>query len=128
MAASIQATAVVTSANQLRAHVSARLSPDYQAFNMAGGNPTVSTTDPNNMDTGQAAGPGVHTHSIGHTHTALANVSNNWSLEGDTGGVVFFDPAVLTQFNLVARFGGTGVGQQLGMRITRVTYYGGAAP
>lgn len=115
MAMSIQAIAVVTGANQLRAHVSARLSPDYGRFsNMAGGNPDIVTE--------LQQGPG------NHSHAARANVSNNWSLEGDTGGVVPYDSATQTEFNLVARFGAGAIGQQCGMRITRVTYYGGAAP
>ena len=114
MCASVQAVATVTSANQLRAHVSARMSPDWRFDNRAGGNPDIVTE--------LQLGPG------NHSHAARANVSNNWVLEGDTGGVVFFDPAVQTSLNIVARFGAGAIGQQFGMRITRVTYYGGAAP
>jgi hypothetical protein len=115
MCASVTATVVVTASNQLRAHVSARAAPDYRQFgHRTGGNPDIVTE--------LQLGPG------NHSHAARANVSNNWTLEGDTGGTVPFDPAAQTSFNIVARFGAGGVGQQLGMRITRVTYYGGAAP
>jgi hypothetical protein len=128
MTASVIATAVVTAGGQLRAHVSAGIGPDYRVGNMAGGNPDVTTTDPNNMSSGQQNPATPHAHTIGHTHVARANVSNNWALEGDTGGAVGFNQAVETNFNIVARFGGVAVGQQFGMRVTRVTWYGGAAP
>jgi hypothetical protein len=129
MVASVTATAVVTGAGQLRAHVSARIGPDYRVGNMAGGDPVVVTGDPNNMTSGNQNPNTPHNHTIGHTHTApLGNASNNWTLEGDTGGTVPFNQAAETNFNIVARFGSGSIGQQLAMRITRVTWYGGAMP
>jgi hypothetical protein len=129
MTASVTATAIVTASGQLRAHVSARIAPDYRFNNMAGGDPVVRTGDPNNMTTGDQNPNTPHNHSIGHTHTApTGNADNNWVLEGDTGGAVGFNPAVETNLNIVARFGSGGIGQQFGMRITRVQWYGGAMP
>jgi hypothetical protein len=122
LCASVTATAIVTGAGQLRAHVSARIGPDYRVGNMAGGDPAV------------VVGGGPHNHATGdqqgqHTHTApVGNADNNWVLEGDTGGSVPFNPAAVTNLNLVARFGAGGIGQQFGMRITRVQWYGGAEP
>lgn len=129
MCASVTATAIVTGNGQLRAHVSARISPDYRVGNMAGGNPATVTNDPNNMTTGNQNPNTPHNHSIGHTHVdPLGNVENNFALEGDTGGTVPFNPAAETNLNIVARFGAGSIGQQFAMRVTRVTWLGGAAP
>jgi hypothetical protein len=115
MAVSVRATAIVAAAGQLRAHLTAGISPTYEHLNMAGGNPAV---------TG-----GAHVHGDGsHTHPT-GNVSNNWTLEGDTEGTVAFNQAVSTSLNIVARFGpGAEGGQGVRMRVTKITYRGGAAP
>jgi hypothetical protein len=122
MTASVVATAVVTGAGQLRAHVSCKIGPDYRFGNMTGGDPSVNVGGgPHNHTTGDQQGQ--HTHS-----SAVGNASNNWTLEGDTGNAVGFNQAVETNLNIVARFGAGAIGQQFGMRVTRVTWYGGASP
>jgi hypothetical protein len=71
---------------------------------------------------------GGHTHNNagGHGHSGLP--FNNFTMEGDSGGTVGFNPANPVDFNIVAQFAAQAAGQGVTMTITTVTWYGGAQP